>query len=101
MTRDMTTGSPLRRILAFCAPLLIGNLFQQFYNLADSIIVGQHEGANALGSIGCTGSITFLFFSFCNTDCGFLFTFSNKNRFTFFTFRFHLLLHGILNFSRR
>ena len=41
MTRDMTTGSPLRRILAFCAPLLIGNLFQQFYNLADSIIVEQ------------------------------------------------------------
>ena len=37
----MTTGTPLARILAFCAPLLVGNLFQQFYNLADSIIVGR------------------------------------------------------------
>ena len=40
MTRDMTTGSPIRQILTFCIPLLIGNLFQQLYNLADSIIVG-------------------------------------------------------------
>ena len=48
MTRDMTTGTPLARILAFCAPLLVGNLFQQFYNLADSVIVGRLLGRTGL-----------------------------------------------------
>ena len=39
MTKDMTQGSPLKLILAFAVPLMLGSLFQQFYNLADSIIV--------------------------------------------------------------
>mgnify|MGYP000051937610 CR=1 FL=1 len=39
MTKDMTQGSPLRLILAFAVPLMLGSLFQQFYNLADTIIV--------------------------------------------------------------
>lgn len=66
LVKDMTHGRETPLLLRFMLPMLLGNLFQQVYNLADSVIVGQHEGANALGSIGCTGSITFLFFSFCN-----------------------------------
>ena len=41
MTKDMTQGSPLKLILAFAVPLMLGSLFQQFYNLADTIIVGR------------------------------------------------------------
>lgn len=66
LVKDMTYGRETPLLLRFMLPMLLGNLFQQVYNLADSVIVGQHEGANALGSIGCTSSITFLFFSFCN-----------------------------------
>ena len=43
MTKDMTQGSPLKLILAFAVPLMLGSLFQQFYNLADTIIVGRFE----------------------------------------------------------
>ena len=64
MTRDMTTGTPLARILAFCAPLLVGNLFQQFYNLADSIIVGRLLGVNAFAAVGSTGALNFLVLGF-------------------------------------
>lgn len=60
---DMTKGSPLKLLLSFSIPLLIGNLFQQVYNLVDSIVVGRFVGANALGAVGATGSIVFLFFS--------------------------------------
>ncbi len=63
---DMTTGSPAKHILLFALPMLIGNLFQQVYNLADSIIVGNYVGADAFGAIGATSSITFLFFALCN-----------------------------------
>lgn len=59
----MTTGSPLRHIFLFTMPLLIGNLFQQFYNLVDSIVVGNYVGAKALASVGTCGSLNFLFFS--------------------------------------
>ena len=69
MTRDMTTGSPLRRILAFCAPLLIGNLFQQFYNLADSIIVGRYLGVKAFAAVGSTGALSFLVLGFALGIC--------------------------------
>ena len=63
---NMTKGSPVRLLTVFALPLLIGNLFQQAYNLADSVIVGRYLGANALGAVGATGSISFLFFSLCN-----------------------------------
>ncbi len=63
---DMTTGSPLRHILLFALPTLIGNIFQQIYNLADSIIVGRFIGADAFAAVGATSSITFLFFALCN-----------------------------------
>lgn len=60
---DMTAGSPLRHILTFTLPLLVGNLFQQFYNLVDSIVVGNYVGADALAAVGTCGSLGFLFFS--------------------------------------
>lgn len=63
---DMTSGSPAKHILLFALPTLIGNIFQQVYNLADSIIVGRFVGKDAFAAIGATGSITFLFFALCN-----------------------------------
>ena len=66
ITVNMSTGRPMRLLVRFALPLLIGNLFQQAYNLADSIIVGQFIGANALAAVGATGSVSFLFFSVCN-----------------------------------
>lgn len=65
-TVNMTEGSPVRLLLAFSVPMLIGNIFQQLYNLVDSVIVGQFVGAQALAAIGATGSITFFFFALCN-----------------------------------
>ena len=50
MTKDMTTGSPLRIILLFSIPVLLGNLFQQFYNMVDTIIVGRYLGEEALAN---------------------------------------------------
>ena len=62
-TMNMTEGRPLALLSVFALPLLIGNLFQQAYNLADSMIVGRLLGADALAAVGATGSISFLFFS--------------------------------------
>lgn len=64
MTRDMTTGSPVKLILLFTLPLLIGNLFQQLYSMADTFIVGRTLGVNALAAVGCTGSLTFFILGF-------------------------------------
>ena len=65
-TLNMTSGNPTRLLILFAIPMLIGNLFQQAYNLADSIIVGKYVGSAALAAVGSTGSVTFLFFSVCN-----------------------------------
>lgn len=62
--RDLTKGSPAKLILMFTVPLLIGNVFQQFYNMVDMIIVGQTLGKNALAAVGATGSLTFLILGF-------------------------------------
>lgn len=62
--RDLTKGSPAKLILMFTVPLLIGNVFQQFYNMVDMIIVGQTLGKNALAAVGATGSLTFLIIGF-------------------------------------
>ena len=51
MTKDMTTGSSLKIILLFSIPVLLGNLFQQFYNMVDTIIVGRFVGVDALLSL--------------------------------------------------
>ncbi len=63
---NMTEGNVVSLIIKFSVPMLIGNLFQQLYNLVDSIIVGQFVGADALAAIGTTNSVTFLFFALCN-----------------------------------
>lgn len=71
--RSMTQGNPTALLAMFALPMLIGNLFQQAYNLADSVVVGQFVGASALAAIGATSSVTFLFFSICNgisSGCG-------------------------------
>ncbi|MCR5061746.1 MAG: MATE family efflux transporter [Treponema sp.] len=60
---DMTVGSPSRHILTFALPLFIGNLFQQLYNMVDSVIVGNYVGANALAAVGTCGSMGFFCFS--------------------------------------
>lgn len=60
MERDLTKGSPLKLIIWFTVPLLIGNVFQQFYNMVDTIIVGQFVGVPALAAVGSTGTIMFL-----------------------------------------
>ena len=65
-TTDMTTGNPVRHILLFALPALIGNIFQQVYNIADTVIVGRFVGADALAAVGATASVTFLFFALCN-----------------------------------
>ena len=52
MTKDMTMGSPLRMILLFSVPVLLGNIFQQFYTMADTMIVGQVVGVKALAAVG-------------------------------------------------
>ena len=54
---DMTEGAPWKRIVEFSIPLLIGNIAQQFYNTADSIIVGRYVGDNALAAVGSAGPV--------------------------------------------
>lgn len=57
MVRSMTSGNPIGLILAFTVPLLIGNVFQQFYNIADIIIVGRTIGVNALAAVGAVAPV--------------------------------------------
>ncbi|GHV91825.1 MATE family efflux transporter [Spirochaetia bacterium] len=64
MTKNLTVGNPALLILGFTIPLLIGNLFQQFYSMADTFIVGNTIGVEALAAVGCTGSINFLILGF-------------------------------------
>lgn len=61
--KDMTVGKPLPLIVAFGMPMLIGNIFQQFYNLVDSIVVGRYVGANALAAVGTSGPLINLLIS--------------------------------------
>ncbi len=78
-TKDMTVGSPMKLILGFSIPLLFGFLFQQFYSVVDTIIVGQFLGVNALASVGATGSINFMIIGFCMGVCnGFAIPVSHK-----------------------
>lgn len=62
---DMTKGSEWSLLLKFSLPMLFGNIFQQLYNIVDSVIVGRFVGSDALGAVGATSSITYLFFSLC------------------------------------
>ncbi len=69
MVKDMTYGSPTRLIVSFSIPIVIGNLFQQLYNMVDSIIVGQCIGVDALAAVGATGSLNFLVIGFVLGMC--------------------------------
>lgn len=64
MTRDMTSGNPIRLILSFSLPLLVGNIFQQLYNMVDAMIVGKFVSTDALAAVGSTGAISFLICGF-------------------------------------
>lgn len=64
LVTDLTQGKPIKRILGFCLPLMAGQLFQQFYNMVDSIIVGRFAGTLELSAVGSTGSLTFLVVGF-------------------------------------
>ena len=63
---DMTTGSPAKLIIRFMIPMFLGNLFQQFYNVVDSIVAGQFLGVQALAAIGSTGSLMFFVIGWLN-----------------------------------
>ena len=60
---DLTTGNPFRSLLKFAIPVILGNLFQLFYTLADSVIVGKTLGADSLAAVGSTSII--IYFVFC------------------------------------
>lgn len=62
--QDMTVGSPIRHILCFAFPLLIGNVFQQVYNMVDTMVVGYHLGDSAIAAIGATSSLYSLIVNF-------------------------------------
>ena len=61
---DMTVGNPMKIILNFTLPIFLGNVFQQFYNMADAVIVGKFVGNKALAAVGSTGTIMFLIYGF-------------------------------------
>jgi len=65
LEKNLTVGSPAKVIFLFALPLLIGNIFQQFYQLADTLIVGRMISVEALAGIGATTSIAFLILGFC------------------------------------
>ena len=69
MEKDMTKGSPMKLLLGFAVPLLFGLLFQQFYSMVDTIIVGHYLGVDALAAVGATGSVNFLIIGFCMGVC--------------------------------
>ncbi|MDR2043059.1 MAG: MATE family efflux transporter [Clostridium sp.] len=64
MELDMTKGKPLPLLLKFMIPVVIGSLFQQLYNMADTMIVGRYVGVRALAAVGATGSVSFLILGF-------------------------------------
>ena len=70
MTKDLTNGRPFSLILGFSIPVLLGYLFQQFYNVADTIIVGKFLGVTSLAAVGSTGSVNFLIIGFVSGMCG-------------------------------
>lgn len=67
--KDMTEGNPLKLIMQFFLPLLAGNVFQQLYNIVDSIVVGKGINGKALAAVGATGSINFLIIGFATGLC--------------------------------
>ena len=71
-TTDLTTGNPSTVLWRFCLPLFGSVIFQQLYNVADSLIAGQFIGENALAAVGNSYEITLIFIAFamgCNMAC--------------------------------
>lgn len=68
-TKDLTTGSPMKLILTFMLPLILGLLFQQLYSMVDTIVVGKFLGMDALAGVGSTGSVSFLVLGLCSGVC--------------------------------
>lgn len=68
-TKDLTVGEPVKLIVSFAIPICLGILFQQFYNIVDTMIVGRTLGVDALASVGATGSVMFMILGFCNGIC--------------------------------
>ena len=64
MQTDMTVGKPMKMLLGFTVPVFLGNVFQQFYSMADAVIVGKFVGTKGLAAVGATGTITFLIIGF-------------------------------------
>lgn len=69
MTKEMTSGKPYKLILSFALPMIFGNVFQQLYNMVDTIIVGKYVGVDALAAVGSTGAINFLVIGFALGIC--------------------------------
>ena len=69
LTKDMTTGNPLKLIITFCIPLMLGTLFQQFYSMVDAIVVGKFVGVDALAGVGSTGAVNFFILGFAKGVC--------------------------------
>ena len=67
--KSMTEGNPAALILSFMLPLLLGNIFQQAYNMVDGMIVGQMLGADALAAVGSSSSVQFLILGLCIGTC--------------------------------
>ena len=70
MTKDLTRGKPGRLLFCFALPVIGGNLFQLFYTLADSVIVGRMLGADALAAVGSTGTVIYLVLCFIQGMAG-------------------------------
>ena len=66
----MTSGAPLPMMLSFMLPLMVGMIFQQFYSMVDTAVVGNYLGVEALAGVGSTGSISFMVLGLCNGICG-------------------------------
>ena len=60
MVNDMTRGKPAKILMVFMLPMLLGNIFQQLYNIVDTVIVGNYVGADALAAVGSTAAMVFL-----------------------------------------
>jgi putative MATE family efflux protein len=64
MVQDMTQGNPVKLILGFTVPMLLGNIFQQFYNMVDAMVVGRFINVNALAAVGSVGSVMYVILGF-------------------------------------
>lgn len=68
-TRNLTEGSPAKHIIGFAIPMFLGLLFQQFYSMVDTMIVGKFLGLKPLAGVGSTGSLNFMVIGFCIGIC--------------------------------